>query len=300
MFTFVMAVQRGAGDSKTPFKFLLAAVLLDAGLNPLLIFGFGPVRGFGIAGSALATLLAYTLCAVALIRHLYRIRHPLCLRGPDLRFFRVDRKIFTALLKQGLPMGLQVLTLTASTVAIVSMINRFGADTAAAYGAAMQLWEYVQMPGFAIACAVSSMVARNIGARRWEGVSAIVRCGVLLQVAITAAFALGILALDHKALGLFLSPGVALETAVHINRTCIAAFVFLGTSTVLFAAVRAAGAVVADLLASVLVLWGIRVPLAAGFIPRFGVDALWLSYLFASMFAALIAIGYYRVGHWRR
>jgi Na+-driven multidrug efflux pump len=63
--------------------------------------------------------------------------------------------------------------------------------------------------------------------------------------------------------------------------------------------VGATGAVVADLLASILVLWGIRIPLTVVFIPRFGADALWFSYLFASMFAAFLAIGYYRAGNWR-
>ncbi len=53
MYAFVMSVLRGAGDSKTPFKFLLVSVALDIILNPLLIFGLGPLpqaryRGLGI------------------------------------------------------------------------------------------------------------------------------------------------------------------------------------------------------------------------------------------------------------
>ena len=56
LYTYVMAVLRGAGDSRTPFRFLLLSVGLDIGLNPLFIFGLGPVPRLGIAGSALATL----------------------------------------------------------------------------------------------------------------------------------------------------------------------------------------------------------------------------------------------------
>ena len=55
---FLMAVLRGAGDSRTPFIYLLLAVVLDIGLNPLLIFGWGAVPRLGIAGSAVATLIA--------------------------------------------------------------------------------------------------------------------------------------------------------------------------------------------------------------------------------------------------
>lgn len=54
---FAMAVLRGAGDSRTPLLFLVVAVVLDILLNPLLIFGWGPVPRWGIAGSATATLM---------------------------------------------------------------------------------------------------------------------------------------------------------------------------------------------------------------------------------------------------
>ncbi|HWG70549.1 MAG TPA: MATE family efflux transporter, partial [Steroidobacteraceae bacterium] len=58
---FLMAVLRGAGDSRTPFNYLAMAVALDILLNPLLIFGWGPVPRLGIGGSALATLIAQAL-----------------------------------------------------------------------------------------------------------------------------------------------------------------------------------------------------------------------------------------------
>src|SRR5688572_16943232 len=57
-FAFITAALRGAGDSRTPFRFLLVSVLLDIAFNPLLIFGLGPFPKLGIAGSAWSTLLA--------------------------------------------------------------------------------------------------------------------------------------------------------------------------------------------------------------------------------------------------
>src|SRR6185437_10532815 len=57
MYIFATAVLRGAGDSKTPLYFLILNVVLDIALNPLFIFGLGPVPRLGIAGSALATLV---------------------------------------------------------------------------------------------------------------------------------------------------------------------------------------------------------------------------------------------------
>ena len=75
MYAFVMAVLRGAGDSKTPFYFMLLSVAIDIALNPVLIFGVGPIPRLGIAGSALATFIAQAVSLTALIRHLYRRKH---------------------------------------------------------------------------------------------------------------------------------------------------------------------------------------------------------------------------------
>ena len=77
LYAFVMAVLRGAGDSKTPLYFLVLSVALDIALNPLFIFGAGPVPALGITGSALATLIAQMVSLVALLVFLYRRKHML-------------------------------------------------------------------------------------------------------------------------------------------------------------------------------------------------------------------------------
>jgi len=83
LYAFVMAVLRGAGDSKTPLYFLLLSVALDIALNPLLIFGAGPMPGLGITGSALATLIAQIISLMALLVYLYRRQHVLALHAGD-------------------------------------------------------------------------------------------------------------------------------------------------------------------------------------------------------------------------
>src|SRR5215472_12386717 len=90
MYAFVMAVLRGAGDAKTPFYFMLLSVGIDIALNPVFIFGLGPIPRLGIAGSALATFIAQAVSLTALIRHLYRRRHVLCLHRQELRLLKVD------------------------------------------------------------------------------------------------------------------------------------------------------------------------------------------------------------------
>ncbi|MGY3040953.1 putative MATE family efflux protein [Rhodanobacter sp. TND4EL1] len=139
-YSFLMMTLRGAGDSRTPFYFMLLSVGLDIALNPLLIFGWGPVPALGIGGSALATLIAQTIALVGLVTHLYRRKHFLCLYRGELHYLKPDFTLVRALVMKGLPMGLQMVVISSSALVMISMVNAYGSQTTAAYGAASQLW----------------------------------------------------------------------------------------------------------------------------------------------------------------
>ena len=80
----------------------------------ILVFGVGPIPRMGIAGSALATLIAQVVSLVALLVHLYRAKHFLWLHGAELRYLRPDGRLLRALVYKGLPMGLQMIVLVGS------------------------------------------------------------------------------------------------------------------------------------------------------------------------------------------
>src|SRR5262245_40614699 len=132
MYAFVMSVLRGAGDSKTPFLFLLVSVALDIVLNPLLIFGIGPLPRLGIAGSVYATLIAQAVTLLALIWHLYRVQHPLRIGGHELKLLVPESTMIRTLIVKGVPMGLQLFVISLSGVLMITLVNRFGTDTTAA------------------------------------------------------------------------------------------------------------------------------------------------------------------------
>jgi putative MATE family efflux protein len=300
LYIFATSVLRGAGDAKTPLYFLLLSVGLDISLNPLFIFGLGPIPRLGIAGSALATLLAQAISLVTLIVYLYRRKNPLCLHGAELRLLRVDWSIVSTLIGKGVPMALQMIVVSLSMLLMLTLVNRFGTHTTAAYSAANLLWTFVQMPSFAIGMAVSSMAAQNIGAQKWDRVASTARVGVLYQMLLTGSLVVLIEILSGHVLGSFLPHGsVALPIAVHLNRIVAWSFVFFGISIVLFGVVRANGAVVAPLLILVFTLLGIRFPLALLLTERLGADAIWWSFPASSLVALLLAFAYYKWGGWR-
>ena len=300
MYAFVMSVLRGAGDSKTPFYFMLLSVAIDIALNPVFIFGLGPIPRLGIAGSALATLLAQAISLTALVTHLYRRRHPLVLHREELRHLRVDWSIVGTLIKKGIPMCGQMLVISLSAVLMIALVNGFGVDTTAAFGAALQLWNYIQMPAFAVGMAVSAMAAQNVGAGKWDRVHAIARIGVLCSVTLTGSIVLLIELLNRHAFELFLpADSEALRQASHLNHIVTWSYVFFGVSMVLFGVVRATGAVMAPLFILTIALLVVRFPLADALIGRFQVDAVWWSFPISSALAACLAVLYYKYGGWR-
>jgi putative MATE family efflux protein len=300
MYAFVISALRGAGDSKTPFYFMLLSVAIDIALNPLFIFGWGPVPRMGIAGSALATLLAQAISFSALLRHLYKRRHLLALHKDEARNLRIDWTIVGTLVKKGIPMSAQMLVLSLSSVLMISLVNNFGVDTSAAYGAALQLWNYIQMPAFAVGMAVSTMAAQNVGARKWDRVNSIARVGVVFSVVLIGSLVLIIEILGTHAFELFLPAGSeALRRASHLNHIVTWSFVFFGVSMVLFGVVRATGAVMAPLFVLTLSLLLVRFPLAEALMSRYQIDAVWWSFPISSALSAALAVLYYKYGGWR-
>jgi len=300
-FAFLSAALRGAGDARTPFRFLLVSVGLDIVLNPLLIFGMGPLPRLGIAGAAWATLIAQTLSLAALLLYMRNTRHVLWLGRKDMALFIVDLPILRALVVKGVPMGLQMVLISLSMIMLMSMVNQYGTDTAAAYGASLQLWTYVQMPAMAIGAACSSMAAQNVGARLWDRVRGTARKGVLFNFLLTGVLILPIVLLDRYTLALFLPEGSqALEAARHLNHIAVWSFLFFGVSFVISGVVRSTGAVIPPLLILAASLWGVRVPFAELLQPALGADAIWWSFPASSLVAMVLSLAYYRWGGWRK
>ncbi len=298
---FLMAVLRGAGDSRTPFLYLCMSVALDIALNPLLIFGWGPMPRLGIAGSAVATLIAQALSFAALVTHLYRTKHFLRIRRDELHLFRVDWSLVRVLVTKGIPMGLQMFVVSSSMIALTSLVNRFGSTETAAFNAAMQLWNYIQMPALAIGAAASSMAAQNVGAGKWDRVGKVAGTGVLFNFLIGGTLIALVLVLDKHALGLFLrADSVALNLSSHLNAIVIWSFLFFGTSIVLFGVVRATGAVLPPLVILVIALWLVRVAFAFSMLDRWQAEAIWWSFPISSVTSMVLAVGYYRFGGWRK
>jgi putative MATE family efflux protein len=296
-----MMALRGSGDSLTPLWFMILSVVMDSGLNPVFILGLGPAPEMGIAGAAFATLIANYFAFAALVIYIYARDLPLRLRGHELRYLLPDTGILQTVVTKGLPMGIQMIVISLSALALVGLVNREGVDTSAAFGVAMQLWTYVQMPAMALGAAVSAMVAQNIGAGKWDRVGQVTRVAIIQALVITGALIVLMTLADRAVLGLFMgTDSPALPIARHIHLLATWNFLLFGVMMVLFATVRANGAV-----------WVPLIVLAVGLVPvRFGyiwaaygwlgADAIWTSFPVTSLINLALATAFYLQGGWRK
>ena len=297
---FLMMSLRGAGDSVTPMLFMAVAALLDVALNPVFILGLGPAPKLGIAGSATATLIAQLSGLGLMLFYIYKRDLTIRLRAAEWRYVRPALQLSKSILIKGLPMGLQMLVVSGSAVVMISFVNAYGIDTAAAYGVAAQLWTYIQMPAMALGAAASAMAAQNIGAKRWDRVAAITRSGIATNIALTGSLVLLVNFSDHLALTLFLgADSPAIPIAEHINRIVSWGFILFGVTMVVFGTVRATGAVIVPLVIIAFSLIGVRIGFSALFEQRLGADAIWWSFPLSSSVSMLLALCYYRFGNWR-
>lgn len=300
--TVVLAMGlRGGGDAATPLKFMILSSVLDVGLNPLLIGGFGPIPPLGIAGAALATAIAAFVAMAGLVAFVYIKDLPLRLRGAELKWLWPRRDELDYIVRKGLPMGAQMLVISAGGIVAIGLVNREGLIVSAAYGAALQLWTYLQMPAMAISAAVSAMAAQAIGAGLSQRLGKITRWGVLLNLGVTGALCAIILLFDRPALELFLgATSPAVDEARHIQFLASWSYILFGITIVLFGTMRAGGVVWAPLIILAVVLYPIRLGFYYVFYPVLGADALWLAFPVSSACAVAMSFYAYRRPGWRQ
>ena len=301
LLTVLMMALRGAGDSITPLWFMIVAVVLDIGLNPVFILGLGPAPQLGIAGAATATLIANYAALLGLFVYIYFKDLPLRLRGPELRYLWCSPEILKTMFVKGLPMGLQMIMISLSALVLIGLVNREGVDTTAAFGVALQLWTYVQMPAMALAAAVSAMAAQNIGAGKWDRIGQITRVGIIQSLLITGALIVTLTIVDRAVLALFMvGDSPALPIARHIHLVATWNFLLFGVMMVLFATVRANGAVWAPLLILAVGLVPVRFGYIFATYDWLGADAIWTSFPASSTINFLLAAAYYWHGAWKK
>ncbi|SDS46293.1 MATE family efflux transporter [Microbacterium paraoxydans] len=181
-FNYLSAIIRAIGDSKTPLVFLTVSCALNVGLVVLMV---GPLE-WGVAGAALATVVAQAVSVILCLEFVRRRLPMLHLRRSDWRISRTD---IADHLRLGLPMGFQASIIAIGTLTVQVALNTLGADAVAAYTTASRVDSLAVALLSSLGLAVSMYAAQNHGGRRPDRI----RRGVVeaAWMAVAAAIVLG-------------------------------------------------------------------------------------------------------------
>ncbi len=300
LLVFVLFTQllRGVSDTVSPLLALLVSTIVGLALTPALIRGWLGLPQMGILSAVLAGLAGNIAAILLLAWRLNRSQHVL---APDRAFFkalRLDRWILAKVLRIGLPTGLQMVVISLSELVILSLVNAYGSQATAAYGAVTQIVNYVQFPALSIAITASILGAQAIGAGRLERIGPILRTGLLINVWLTGGLVLLGYLLSHWLLGLFITDLATLAQAEHLLHIMLWSMLVFGFQALVGGIMRASGTVLVPVLISIFCILGVELPAAWLLNARYGLQGVWMAFPVTYLSMLALQTAYYK-GVWQ-
>jgi putative MATE family efflux protein len=299
VFILITAMMRGVGDTVTPLLALTASTVVGLAVTPALIRGWFGLPPLGVASAAVASTVSSLLTLVWLHFHLRRRRHALAFDAAFLRAMRLDLTLLRTVLRLGIPTAIGMVVISLAELVLLGLVNGFGSDATAAYGAVNQIMGYAQFTAMSISISVSILGAQAIGGGHAGRLDAIVRTGLLLNLVLTGGLVALIYLFPRAVLGVFITDTDVLELAKGLLIIALWSSVPFGMATVFSGAMRAGGVALAPMLLSIFAIALIEIPAAVILSRTIGLDGVWAAYpiVFCAMF--VLQLGYYALV-WRR
>lgn len=196
IYNFGSALLRAKGDTKRPLFILFAAGVINVILNLIFVIKFN----MDVAGVALATVISQFFSAILVVILLLKETDEFKL---EIKKLHIDRKIFSRIVKIGVPAGFQGIMFSFSNVIIQSSINSFGAIVIAGNSAACNIegFVYTSMNGFSQGAL--TFCSQNAGAGKKDRIKKVVLISQLSVIVIGAVMGLGFLFFGKQLLGIY-------------------------------------------------------------------------------------------------
>jgi putative MATE family efflux protein len=300
-FTFILwtAMMRGVGDSVTPLLALSVSTIIGLVTTPALIRGWLGLPRLGVASGAWAGAISASITLLGLHAYLRWRAHPLAIDAAFLRAMRPDGKLLRTVLRLGIPSALGMVTMSLAELVLLGLVNKFGSDATAAYGAVNQVMGLVQFPAISIAIAVSIFAAQAIGRGEAGRVDTIVRRGLEMNVLLTGGLVLMAYLLSHMILGFFIIDAAVLAFTQGLLHMVLWSAVLFGMATVFSAAMRASGTVWMPLSILMFAVVAVELPSAIILGRLVGIEGIWMAYPIAFCSMCILQMAYYMLV-WRR
>ena len=283
LFNTLSAVIRGTGNMALPAYVTVAGAVLLLPLSPLLIFGWGPLPGLGIAGGAIALLLYYLAGSAVLAAYLWS---PRSLLRPSLRGLQLRWALFADILRVGLVGTVSTVATNLAIGITTALVGAYGTAAIAGYGTASRL-EYLLVPlVFGLGAPLVAMVGTCIGAGQHERALRATWIGAAIAFAMTEAIGLWAAAYPAAWLSLFNTEPAMIEAGSQYLRIVGPWYGFFGLGLVLYFASQGAGRLLWPVLGNIARL---VVAVAGGWLALHGGYA--IAGVFAAQAAAMVVYG---------
>jgi MATE family, multidrug efflux pump len=292
------ATLQGIGDSVTPLKIQLVTVVINIILDPLLIFGLGPFPALGVAGAAIATVIARFISMVIALYILFSGKKGVRIK---LKYIKPERKAWGLIIKIGLPSAIGGGISALGFSVLQGVVNTFGTPVIAAFGVGNRIIGLFNMPAQGISQATAVIVGQQLGAKEPDTAEKAVKYGAIsislfILVSMTFTFFYG-----NSLTKFFINESDVIAYGSQLFRIASMSVVFFSLFTVYSGAFQGGGDTKPTMVFNIIRLWGIRVPFAfllsktAGM----GPEGIWWAMFLSNIFVAVGIYMLYKTGRWK-
>lgn len=280
------AALRGVGNFKPGMVVQTSTIIINIALAPPLIFGWLGAPRLGVAGAALATLLAVVVGTIWLSTYFFGREGYLRFHGRDLP---PQLGLWGAMLKIGLPAGAEFLMMGVYLMLVSALARPFGAEAQAGFVIGMRVVQALFMPVVALGFSVAPVAGQNVGARLGDRVrtvfkdASLMAVGWMLLMAVLCEIAPAVL------IGIFSNDPGVIDVGNGYLRIVALTFAFSGLIFVCSSMFQAMGNTMPSLIASVTRIVLIAVP-AIALSTSPGFSLVWIWYLSAGAVVLQLAI----------
>ncbi|WP_029323757.1 MATE family efflux transporter [Butyrivibrio sp. AE3004] len=299
-YNIMSGILRGLGDSVSALIYLLVATVINMILDLVFVAYFK----MGVAGVALATVLAQFVSAFLSVRKLTQMRDIFDLKK---EYLWPESHYINTLIKLGFPSGVTQAIFSMSMIVVQNLTNTFGEQYIAANVIVMRVDGFVMLPAFSFGSAMTTFAGQNIGAGKLERVAKGAKSGTLAAMTISAVLSVMILIFGKFIMGIFTSTKDLIDLSYNMMSILIIGYIAMEVTQCLSGIMRGAGDTMTPMWISMFSSIIMRVPMAYIFVnitktpelPQGNCYMMQMSMLITWTIGAFITFIMYRLGRWK-
>ena len=286
------SVMRAAGDAKTPSVLMASSAVINAVLDPILIFGWFGLPAMGVKGAALASVLSNVVFLIAALCILIFRDNLIQFANHSLKSIIESWK---KILHVGLPAIASNLIAPLSTALVTALISSYGQTAVAAYGLAGRLEAFIIVILMALGGAMSPYVGQNFGANRFDRLEE----GFKFSMRFTLLYSLLCIIFLYLSaeffLGFFTSDPEVIKIAKIQLLYCPWGYGFLGIAAICNGSFNAFGKPMPAMTISIARTLIVYVPMAYWFASLIGIRGVFVAQVVANILAGIVGIIWYKL-----